>query len=484
MDEFYGLMARGPAWLTGLAFGPQVRDPLPMLREKVDARYAIRRYPDITHSLRSQYPVPDWDVAHALTANREPINPRPIDETAIYRAFDRYAVGFIAYSEGCNDDVNKMIWSNLGWNRDVEPVETLRQYARYFIGAPYEEEFAQGLLALEQNWRGALAANDGVEATLRRFQEMEQSAPPRLLLNWRFQQALYRAYYDAYVRRRLIEERRLEAEAMSALARARQTGARAAVDAAEAALQRVDRDPIASLLRRRIGELGEALFQSIRMQLAVKPYGAIGVSRGATLDTIDTPLNDRQWLTGRFRDIRALSTEPERLTAIDAIVNWTNPGPGGFYDDLGDPSRQPHLLRGQGFARDPGGFASAVTGFGYRPAWRLSWITHAESFYDGQVQMRYEGLDPAARYRVRVVYAGELDEDTKKLRLTADEEYEVHPWLSKGAEPMPLEFDVPQAATADGVLTLTWRQEPGAGGSGRGNQIAEVWLLAGIRNSK
>jgi hypothetical protein len=479
MDEFYGLMAQEPTWLAGLAFGPQVRDPLPVLREKIDARYAIRRYPDITHSLRSQYPVPDWDVAYALTAGREPINPRPVDETAIYRALDRYAIGFIAYSEGCNDDVNKMIWANLGWNRDVEPIETLRQYARYFIGAPYAEDFAQGLLALERNWRGPLAANGGVEDTLRRFQEMEQSAPPRLLLNWRFQQVLYRAYYDAYVRRRLIEEDGFEEAAMRALADARSSGAIQAIDSAEAALHRADRDPMEGPLRRRIEVLGEALFQSIRMQLAVKPYGAIGVSRGATLDTVDAPLNDRRWLTDRFREIRALSTEQDRLAAIDAIVNWTDPGPGGFYDDLGNPSRQPHLLRGAGFASDPGGFASAVTGFSYRPGWRLSWITHAESFYDGQVQMKYEGLDSTARYRVRVVYAGEVDEDTKKLRLVADDAYEVHPWISKSAQPTPLEFDVPREATADGVLTLTWRQEPGAGGSGRGNQIAEVWLLQG-----
>ena len=32
-------------------------------------------------------------------------------------------------------------------------------------------------------------------------------------------------------------------------------------------------------------------------------------------------------------------------------------------------------------------------------------MTHAESFYDGRVEMRYDGLDRTARYRVRVVYA-------------------------------------------------------------------------------
>ena len=350
MNEFYDLMASKPAWLTGLVFGPQVRDPLPTLRAKIDKRYQIRRYPDITHSLRAQYPVPDWDIAYAQTSNREPINPRPIDQTAIYRALDEHAIGFITYSEGCNDDVNKIVWSNLGWDRDADPLETLRQYSRYFIGERYTDTFAQGLLALERNWRGPLAGNTGVDTALQQFQAMEDAAAPRDLQNWRFQQALYRAYYDAYVRRRLNAEQALEADAMKALARARHVGAGPAVDAAEDLLSERQLTPAAAALRARVGELAEALFQSIRMQLAVKPYGAIAVGRGATLDTVDMPLNDRAWLADRFKEIRALGKEEERLAAIDTILGWTNPGPGGFYDDLGDPSRQPHLVRGPGHA--------------------------------------------------------------------------------------------------------------------------------------
>jgi hypothetical protein len=42
-----------------------------------------------------------------------------------------------------------------------------------------------------------------------------------------------------------------------------------------------------------------ALFQSIRMQLSVGRYKAIATERGANLDTIDLPLNNRGWLTAR-----------------------------------------------------------------------------------------------------------------------------------------------------------------------------------------
>src|SRR5262249_17978205 len=148
-----------------VVFGPQIRMSLPELRAAVPERYPIRHYPDITHSRQSQYPVPDWDVAYAATEAREVINPRPADEAAIFRLFAPFTIGSITYSEGCNDDVNKMIWSALGWNPDADVHDILREYARYFIGYRESERFAQGLLALEQNWRGPLLANESVYTT-------------------------------------------------------------------------------------------------------------------------------------------------------------------------------------------------------------------------------------------------------------------------------------------------------------------------------
>jgi len=99
--------------------------------------------------------------------------------------------------------------------------------------------------------------------------------------------------------------------------------------------------------------MAEALFQSIRMQLSVPRYRAIAPERGANLDMIDLPLNNRGWLVTRFAEIRKLADERERSAAIDEMVNWTNPGPGGFYDDLGDTANSAHLVKGLGFALDP-----------------------------------------------------------------------------------------------------------------------------------
>jgi hypothetical protein len=484
LDEFCEILQKEqPAWLSGVVYGPQVRVPLPELREMIPAKYPIRRYPDITHSLRCQFPVPDWDVAYALTEAREVINPRPVDEAKIFRVWQESAIGFICYSEGCNDDVNKIVWSSLGWDPDSSIIDILRQYGRYFIGDRYEDDFAQGLLALERNWRGPLISNTSVETTLEQFRALEKSASPALKLNWRFQQALYRAYYDAYERRRLIYETDLENQAMDRLRVAKELGSGPALRQAEGILERAVTNRTAPDLRARVFELAEALFQSIRMQLSVERYQAISVGRGANLDTIDIPLNNRRWLQEQFQRIRKLDSESARLQEIDAILNWTNPGPGGFYDELGNPSRRPHLVRplvgltmsGRDYDTDPGFYHSPLTGFHYVPDWRISWCRHAESFYDAPLNMLYSDLDSKARYRIRVVYAG--DNPRPRIRLIANKEIEVHPWRSKGFPPHPVEFDIPPQATSKGELLLSWFQEPGRGGAGRGCQVAEVWLI-------
>jgi hypothetical protein len=497
LDEFLGIVKTEPSWLAGIVYGPQMRWTLPKLRAAVPAKYPIRQYPDITHSRHSQYPVPDWDSAFALTEAREVINPRPTQMAHILRVTQPDTIGFITYSEGCNDDVNKIVWNGLGWNPDANVMEILRDYSRYFIAPALADSFAQGLLALEKNWQGAIISNGGINTTLQQFQAMEQSASPQELLNWRFQQALYRAYYDAYVRSRVTYETSLEEQALSKLREARSMGALAAMAQAEAILDRAISERIAPDLRARVFELAEALYQSIRMQLHVERYKAIAVGRGANLNTIDFPLNNRLWLKKRFNEIRQpladASPEAERLKQIDAIVNWTNPGPGGFYDNLGNLTQQPHLVREPGFAKDPAFLESSILtvvnptdsagartvfgdftpiGMGLLPEGPRSWWDLAESFYDAPLRMRYTGLERTAQYAVRVVYVGDR---SREMKLVADDKFEIHPLIKK--ESRPLEFDIPLEATADGELDLIWTQAPGSRGAGRGTQVAEVWLI-------
>ncbi|OHB79121.1 MAG: hypothetical protein A2W31_11720 [Planctomycetes bacterium RBG_16_64_10] len=475
LASFYAHVNQKPNWLGGIAFAPWVKTPLPELRRIVAAEIPLRRYPDITHNVACQYPVRDWDLAFALTLHRECYNPRPRAIKAVHNAFDEYACGAITYSEGINDDVNKFIWSDQDWDPSTPVIDTLRDYARLLIASDYADEIAQGLMAAEANWEGPLAANDQVGTTLEQWCALDSRLPARARNNYRFQMGLLRACYDAYIQRRLLHETCCENAALDELRRAPQLGAVAALDRAEAALERAEKESVAPELKQRCTQLADALFASIGSQLTVVKHGAKDRSRGAFMDGIDEPLNNKVWLLAQFERVRQASTEQQRLDLISQIVNRTNPGPGGFYDDMGSFSSLKRIVNDLPWAQDPGTLRSARVAFGYQIGQSeddrvpLAWKNHACTLYETPLQLRYEHLDPAASYHVRVTYTGRIGD---VLRLTADDQYEVH-GLIKTRVPPIREFPVPREATNDGQLLLTWT----CGEGQRGCQVAEIWLI-------
>jgi hypothetical protein len=285
---------------------------------------------------------------------------------------------------------------------------------------------------------------------------MEKAATPSMLQNWRFQQALYRAYFDATDRSRLIAETEQEETALEYLRKAPMTGSIAAIKKAEEALAKPDLPP-ASDTRARVFELAEALFQSIHMQLSVPRYDAIAVWRGANLDLIDFPLNNAPWMNKRFAQIVKIPDEASRLKEINKIINWTNPGPGGFYDDLGKQGSEPHLVPGSVYSEDPAFIHAPMKGMEVREdhSARISSCTYAETLHE-------------------LVYGPE----TKcSIKLVANDSFEIQAMQPKNMNYEPLEFDIPAEATRSGKLKLTWSKPPGLGGNGRGVQVAEVWLM-------
>ncbi|MHB1938891.1 MAG: hypothetical protein ACYCOR_20265 [Acidobacteriaceae bacterium] len=487
-------------WLDGIVFGPMSRLPEAELLQALPKSYPIRCYPDITHSVECQYPVPDWDMAFALTEGREVINPRPQGEANILRRILPGTVGFITYSEGCNDDVNKFVWSALGWDSRQQVADVLRDFAHYFLGTQETQGFAQGLLHLESNWQGPLATNSGVEITLERFQDMERSCSPVVLENWRFQQALYRSYFDAFVRRRLLDETAHVEQARSELATMLEIGWGAVplhigaalatmppnglnpgplLARAQAILEETIIRPAAGELRARVEELGAMLFQSIRMQLAVELYQGEAVNRAANLDTLDTPVSDTMWMRRRILGIRTMTDPMAQIAAIHSLLFRTDPGPGGFYDQPGNVSNRPHLVPGPGSVKDPDFRQSALIGFNYPDTLQdkapMAWKCWAETLYDTPLVLHYPRLDRQARYRLRVVYSG--DASQIKLRLMANDVLEIHPYMLRSWPPAPQDFSIPSEATSSGELTLSWTRELGLGGNGRGCQVAEVWLI-------
>lgn len=459
-ERFYALVNARPHWLTGIFVGPQSRDGLDIQRARIPPQYPVLFYPDIAHTLHAQFPVPQWDPVFALTQGREPVNPRPVAMTHIVRHFAPHFAGFVTYSEGVTDDVNKMLWSALGWDVNGDASEILGDYGRYFIG---DARFGASLAALERNWEGPAATNTTIARTA---MEVEAIQAPD---NWRYDMALYRALYDLYVHRRAAAEKQRYEAAMVALRAANVSEARSALAAPD--------DAPTLALRERLFYLADRLYRAIGLQLSVKLYGASAVERGANLDRVDATLNDEVWLLRQLDRIETLADPTQKQAELRALTAPDVPLSGAFYDDLGDPWAEPHLVRGEGFATDPGLFRSAIDGIADRTTddgWRMSWVTYAEALYETPIHLRYPRLDATTRYRLRIVYAGE--DYALPIRLTADAGTVLHDFKPRTANPMTVELDVPEVLTEDGTLDLYWTRPDGLGGSGRGRQVAQVWL--------
>lgn len=484
-NDFFRHVNSGYPWFGGVVFGPWVKIPLPELRKRVNENIPIRRYPDITHSLSCQYPVPDWDVAFATTLGRECVNPRPEDEKHIHNLLAPYAAGSISYSEGTNDDVNKFIWSDQDWDPQTPVIETLRDYSRLFMGSDITEAAAQGIMQLEENFRGALLTNEKVEQTLRQWQSLERKASPELIKNFRFQMCLLRAYYDAYIQHRLINEKALETRAREILESATAATSSLAILQARMVLESAVNEPVAQHWKEKCLVLADSLFSSIGAQLTIAKHGAMP-GRGNFIDHIDMPLNDAPWLLDQLAIIEQIENDTLRVEKIKEMLHRTDPGPGGFYDHFGSVQSKHRIVADKTWKEDPGSLQSPRISFGVgvigqewvhevrsqgfsgqtTPA---AWMSQINTLYDTPLRIKYENLDTTAQYKMRVTYTGRF---RSKLKLVANDNVLIHDLMQTDAKPM-YEFDIPREATADGQVIFTWT----CGEGQRGSQVTEVWLI-------
>ena len=449
----YAWLAREtPPWFGGFVAGPS-SPPVAVTRQRIPAGVKIRLYPDVSHNVRSQFEVPDWDQTYALTLGREAINPRPFEYAARHRKVAPLSSGAITYSDGVHDDVNKVIWTALDWDPTRSPRDIVVEYVRLYMNAPDAAEIADAILALETNWRGPLLANGGVEATLRWWQSLA-TRHPELSQNWRWQMHHLRAIYDAYLRRRLLEDTQAETDANAALRRGDTTAAR----------QALARPTHEAQLRQQILNLCDALWLSINFQSSVEKYQARSAERSAIRDFVDLPLNNRWWLEDEIAKAEKLPA-PARNARFTELANWESPGEGSFYDAIGNIAKMPHVERDTDEDEATPLFWWRNEG---RSRERRSWLVS-----QWPANMVYEGLDPKFHYTVRTTGYGQalLKINGKRVQPTRDGK-QIGEFK---------EFPVPPSDLTNGRIVLTWDK---AGDEAHLNwrqrsRLSEVWLLRG-----
>ena len=462
------LEENSPDWLGGLVAGPS-SPPMDLTRQALPAQYQLRHYPDITHTVRCQYPNWWWDPAFNFTLGREPINPQPLRYQNVYQYTAPYTDGFVTYSDGMHDDLNKMVWSRLGWDPDTDIYDIVHDYANYFLYSPAADRLTEGLFALERNWDGAVKTNGGIQATLALWENVNAEYElDGIWEHWRWKMYLLRAKYDALVQERFRYEEQLEQEANEVMVQARDLGSQVVIDSVRTILGRSARHFASHEGRNRIFHLADDLFEVIGFQPSVPLYQARNPERGAIIDFIDRPLNNEWWILAEFDKMKDWS-ENRKINRLVEMGNWENPGEGGFYDDVGNILKSPHVLKLHAPEIDPLYTLTDNPGFdwwdsGYNKA-RLSWMSSM-----GWPVLQYHNLDPDATYILRLTGVGEAFPlvDGRALRPVK--------YSKKTGEIK--EFPIPGEMTKSGELTirfrdideshLNWRQH---------SRLNEAWLI-------
>jgi hypothetical protein len=450
------LNEKNPDWLTGVVYGPS-SPPIDLERKLLPEKYRHRLYPDLTHTVRCQYPVPRWDQAFALTLGRECTNPMPLYYTDVFQRDAVFTGGFVSYSDGVHDDVNKVLWSQLGWDAKADVRNIVTEYCRFFFGGNVAEKAADGISALEQNWVGPIAGNETIGQTLNLWKKLE-AENQQLAGNWRWQQLVMRACYDAYIQKRQAYEKRLEEEAYDILGKAETIGADKAMAEATAHLEKAVKEPVAQDLKQKAVQYCDDLFLSVGLQTSVPKYQASGYERGCVLDFIDHPLNNRWWLEDQFKKINEMSSEKEKLARLEFIRTYEKPGEGSFYDNISSAEAK-HVISETDDAID---YLWENDGKSRK---RLS-----TQLFQFTPVLEYHELEPGADYLIRVSGYGEAFLRANGTRLEPTK-YE------KGYEQFK-EFPLPKELIKDGKLKITfdkpdeehlnWRQQ---------SRVTDVWIL-------
>lgn len=458
IDYFYTYLDENkPGWLRGVVSGPS-SPSISGTRHRLPEQYQHRHYPDITHNVRCDYPVLNWDQAFALTIGREGINPMPNYYSQIHAHYAPFTDGFVSYSDGCHDDVNKVTWSMRGWDIEMEPRDIMVDYSRFFFGPELAEKAADGIFGLENNWNGPVKENGGIETTFAFWQNLEEENP-QLSDNWRWQMCVMRAYYDTYQKRRKIYETGLEKQANKILAKATDIGSTKAMELALNKVNEADTKPVAEDLLEKIFAYGDALFESIGLQTDVEKYQASNSQRGCIVQFVNYPLNNRWWLEDEFKKVDEMTTEDDKLVRLEEIRTWENPGLGSYYDNVSNIETGKRVLTTSYDACDIAWWDGGTT------RKRLS----SQTFQASPV-IEYEDLDFNGRYRIRCSGRGDC-----LLRVD-------------GERLAPIEYDkeiggfrlfvVPKHLTQDGKIKVTFDlPEESHIRWSRQSSISDVWIL-------
>jgi hypothetical protein len=450
-----------PRWFEYEGFGP-LGNYLKFMHHELPRTTDIVLYTDITHWMQAQFAVPHPDVALAAVYDRRSWNTRPRNFHRVGQEILHYALGDMHYSEGMHDDFNKWFWYRMLWNPRQDAESITKEYCRYWFGPDAQDEMADAIFLMEETLEKPVIDNPGITKAVVLLHSAGAKIPENLLkTDYRWRIILEKALMDRYIQLELQHGRALKGEAgqlLSGVETSQQPGA-----VLESALKGLDQPIETSEMKAVIDEANK---------MGEEANTNIGYREPAPFIVGKLDLTEVGWWTKVLRQALAEGNEAKIRNAAKMVLHYDDPGPGGFYDDVGWPNESKHLVSGETlWAFDP--FSG--------PA-KLSYYNHALSMgKDPPVAFEYTGLDPAAQYVVRISVGARIDEERPALKgMKLSEGLKADDTVISEGFPVPTddvtfqEFDIPQELTKDGKLKVTLTPSPGPMPI---TGCAEIWFM-------
>ncbi len=397
----------------------------------------------------------------------------------------RYTIGDVTHSSGTQDHFNQWMWQRLLWDPQQSAEDVVDEYARTWFGPEAAPHMAEALFLMEHylqdDARRLLPRKDEVDRYYDLVKQAGERMPPVYRnASWLWREYMQKACVDKRtklaVAQQMDVQKRIEAHIAQALKSSGDIDA--AIDAAASYLENVFESDEMRALREEAEHLGE------------ESNALYGV-RSEGIFNLDHDFIGLGWMKRQLKRARAAPPEAKR-ELLGLIADYENPGEGGFYDNCGTYLPSPHLVNGYPFD-----FGQPIVPEMLDEANRYSQRTmcYTQQEQPG-VTFRYEGLDPAGQYRVRMTlvrpnyqarYAPRMNQHCESI-------YAGDILLAKDVE-VPermsdfFAWDIPKEAIQDGVLTLRLDKAPDVATGDRmrveqwrncggwGTIVSEVWLI-------
>jgi len=394
-----------------------------------------------------------------------------------------YGVGDITHSSGHHDHFNQWMWQRLLWAPRTTLDEVVNEYCRTWFGKEAAPLMAKALYLLEKNIEEQPGIPLPQKTGISEYYDLVRRAGPLMPKQTMDQDWLWRMYMqkgalDRYVQLSVEQQMQLQSRIEKRISTAlKNDESLKAIEESLGWFDLKDTPEMAAMKEeaRVLGEESNRLFGDRNDGYFNLQHDFIGLG----------------WLKRQLE--RARSARPrERRELLNMVVDYENPGEGGFYDNLGTYNPAPHVVAG--YPYDHGQpYVSEMMSEGNRASQRSMHFTQNE---EQGVTLHYTDLDPKATYQIRFTFVRPWYQDRYAPRMNqkCQSIYADDQLIAKNVE-LPFKmsdfftYDIPAKATSDGDLTIRLEKagdvargdrvsvEQWRNSGGWGTLVSEVWLM-------